>query len=197
MEKLSQQLAFVLELDKLKAVYRKTQVKPDGHRQENSAEHSWHISLLAQTLAEYAEEPVDISRVTRMLLVHDIVEIDAGDTFAFAANDALSEQGEKEQQAADRLFGLLPPVQAESLKALWQEFEQAQTADARFAKAMDCMLPVLQNMNSEGGSWAKYQVTCSQVLRRNRHLENLAPKLWDYVLGQLDEAIANGWLKAE
>ncbi|MGB1272319.1 MAG: HD domain-containing protein, partial [Endozoicomonas sp.] len=120
------QLAFVLELDKLKAVYRKTQVKPDGHWQDISAENSWHISLLPQAFAEYAEKPVDLSRVTGMLLIHDVVEIDAGDMFAFAESDALSQQREKEQQAADRLFGFLPSGQRASLKTLWQEFEQSQ-----------------------------------------------------------------------
>lgn len=193
--RLEQQLTFLRELDKLKAVYRRTMVKPDNNRQENSAEHSWHIALQALTLVEYAQEPVDIFRVIKMLLIHDIVEIDAGDTFAFAENAELSEQGAKEMEAAERLFGLLPEDQTEEFKILWLEFEQANTADARFAKAMDCLLPVIQNMESEGGTWAKYQVTRNQVLTRNRHLENLAPKLWNYVLEQVDISVRNGWLR--
>ena len=193
--KLDQQLVFLRELDKLKAVYRRTMVKPDNNRQENSAEHSWHIAVQAMTLKEYAEEPVNICRVINMLLLHDIVEIDAGDTFAFAESSELSGQEAKEMQAAERLFGLLPEAQAEAFKALWLEFEQAETPDARFAKAMDCLLPVIQNMGSEGGTWAKYQVTRSQVLKRNQYLEKLAPKLWTYVLEQIDISVQNGWLK--
>ena len=193
--RLGQQLGFIRELDKLKAVYRRTMVKPDNSRQENSAEHSWHIAVQAMTLKEYAEEPVDICRVIKMLLLHDIVEIDAGDTFAFAENTELAGQGEKEMQAAERLFGLLPQEQADEFRALWLEFEQIDSPDARFAKAMDCLLPVIQNMDSEGGTWAKYQVTRSQVLRRNQYLENLAPKLWGYALEQVDISVRNGWLQ--
>ena len=193
--KLSQQLAFLQELEKLKAIQRKTTVKPDNNRQENSAEHSWHIAVQAMTLQEYAEEPVDISRVINMLLLHDIVEIDAGDTFAFANNSELSGQEAKEQAAAERLFGLLPSVQADVFKALWQEFELAQTPDARFAKAMDCLLPVIQNMDCNGGTWAKYRVSRSQVLHRNRHLEKIAPRLWDYLLAQINISVQHGWLQ--
>lgn len=193
--KLSQQLAFLQELEKLKAIQRKTTVKPDNNRQENSAEHSWHIAVQAMTLQEYAEEPVDISRVINMLLLHDIVEIDAGDTFAFANNSELSGQEAKEQAAAERLFGLLPSVQADVFKALWQEFELAQTPDARFAKAMDCLLPVIQNMDCNGGTWAKYRVSRSQVLHRNRHLEKIAPRLWDYLLEQINISVQHGWLQ--
>ena len=193
--KLSQQLAFLQELEKLKAIQRKTTVKPDNNRQENSAEHSWHIAVQAMTLQEYAEEPVDIGRVINMLLLHDIVEIDAGDTFAFANSSELSGQEAKEQAAAERLFGLLPSVQADAFKALWQEFEQAQTPDARFAKAMDCLLPVIQNMDCNGGTWAKYRVSRSQVLHRNRHLEKIAPRLWDYLLAQINISVQHGWLQ--
>ena len=193
--RLEQQLIFLRELDKLKAVYRRTMVKADNSRQENSAEHSWHIAVQAMTLKEYAEEPVDICRVVNMLLLHDIVEIDAGDTFAFAQSSELSDQGEKELQAAERLFGLLPAGQADEFRALWLEFEQVKTPDARFAKAMDCLLPVIQNMESEGGTWAQYQVTRSQVLQRNQYLETLAPKLWAYVLEQIDISVRNGWLQ--
>lgn len=193
--KLSQQLSFLQELEKLKAIQRKTTVKPDNNRQENSAEHSWHIAVQAMTLQEYAEEPVDISRVINMLLLHDIVEIDAGDTFAFASSNELSGQEAKELAAAQRLFGLLPPPQAEAFKALWLEFEQAQTPDARFAKAMDCLLPVIQNMGCDGGTWAKYQISRSQVLQRNRHLEKMAPRLWDYLLEQISISVQHGWLQ--
>jgi len=194
MSELSKQLTFILELDRLKAVYRQSLVKTDNNRQENSAEHSWHIAMLAQTLGQYADEPVNISRVTHMLLLHDIVEIDAGDTFAFAQQQDLDAQEKKELDAANRIFGLLPQAQYQETLNLWLEFEAAKTVDARFAKAMDCILPLLQNMNNEGGSWAIHKVKKSQVINRNRHLNGLAPTLWTFVCEQIAIAVANGWL---
>ncbi|PSW21293.1 hydrolase [Photobacterium sanctipauli] len=197
MTELSQQLNFILELDRLKAVYRKTTVKPDGDRHENSAEHSWHIALMAQVLKDYVEEEVDITRSVNMLLIHDIVEIDAGDMFAFAEQTDHDAQEQKELAAANRLFGLLPEQQFEAMKALWIEFEQAQTADARFAKGMDRILPLIQNMANGGGSWVKHNVSKSQVLKRNAYLEQVTPKLWDYACQQIDLAVKNGWLRDE
>ncbi|MEL0630426.1 HD domain-containing protein [Psychromonas aquatilis] len=197
MTDLSQQLAFVLEIDKLKAVYRQTTVKEDKDRHENSAEHSWHIALTAQILKDYAEYPIDIERVVQMLLIHDIIEIDAGDLFAFAEQQDHAQQALKEAQAAERLFGLLPPQQHEQYKALWFEFEAAESNDARFAKAMDRILPLVQNMNNNGGSWAKHKISQPQVLARNKHLEYIAPKLWQYVVQQTDLAVSNGWLKKD
>ena len=197
MEELNKQLSFILELDRLKAVYRQALVKCDDNRKENSAEHSWHIALMAHTLHQYAAESVDISRVVQMLLIHDIVEIDAGDTFAFADQVDLEAQHEKELKAAKRIFGLLPDSQFQYFNQLWLEFEEAQTADARFAKAMDRVLPLLQNMQNQGGSWAKHTVKKIQVLNRNKHLNGLAPKLWDFVVTQIDIAVENGWLLDE
>jgi 5'-deoxynucleotidase YfbR-like HD superfamily hydrolase len=194
MQQLEQQLAFILELDHLKAVYRKTFVKQDNNRNENSAEHSWQIALAAQVLHQYAESPVDISRVTAMLLIHDIVEIDAGDTFAFAEQNMLDAQHGKELAAAERIFGLLPELQFNHFKNLWLEFEHAETIDSRFAKAIDRILPLLQNMQNNGGSWAIHKVKKSQVLERNRFLDKLSPKLWRYVCEQLDQATSKGWL---
>ncbi|REL34708.1 HD domain-containing protein [Thalassotalea euphylliae] len=197
MEALSQQLDFILELDKLKAVYRRALIKTDNNRFENSAEHSWHIALTAHVLAPYAEGKIDISRVTLMLLLHDIVEIDAGDTFAFDEKAILDEQSDKEIAAANRIFGLLPETQKEYFTALWHEFEQAETPDASFAKAMDRILPLIQNMKNDGGSWAQNTVYKQQVINRNKHLATSAPKLWAYVLEQIDIATANGWLLEE
>jgi putative hydrolase of HD superfamily len=194
MTELEQQLAFIIEIDKLKAVYRQTTVKEDKDRHENSAEHSWHITLTAQLLQGYAEQPIDIGRVVKMLLIHDIIEIDAGDLFAFAESKDHEQQALKEQKAAQRLFGLLPPIQHEEYKQLWFEFEQAETHDAQFAKGMDRILPLVQNMNNQGGSWAKHKISQSQVLARNRYLEKMAPKLWQYVVQQTDLAVKNGWL---
>ncbi|WP_299974003.1 HD domain-containing protein [uncultured Pseudoteredinibacter sp.] len=193
-QQLQQQLAFIAEMDRLKAVYRQTTVKEDGDRFENSAEHSWHIALMAHVFAPLVGEPVDINRACLMLLLHDIVEIDAGDTFAFASAADIAAKADKESEAADRLFGLLPSSQAADYRALWQEYEDAESADARFAKAMDCLLPLIQNMNNEGGSWRRHQVSRSKVLKRNQYLEHSAPRLWAYALEQIDLALANGWL---
>lgn len=194
MKELNKQLDFIIELDRLKGVYRQALVKSDKNRFENSAEHSWHISLTAQVLHEYAAEEVNISRVMTMLLIHDIVEIDAGDMFAFSSEEALAEQEDKELAAATRIFGLLPEGQFLNYKQLWLEFQNAETIDARFAKAIDSVLPLLQNMRNEGGSWVKHKVNKSQVIKRNIYLKGLAPKMWLYVCKQIDHAVDNGWL---
>ncbi len=195
MKRLQQQMRFIRELEQLKTVYRQTTVKPDNNRHENSAEHSWQISLSAQILAEYAEESINIQRVVNMLLIHDVVEIDAGDTFAFAAQEDLEDQEDKEITAANRLFGLLPEDQFAELKSLWLEFEAAETADARFAKSIDRILPLVQNMANQGGSWVKHKINKAQVLKRNEHLEGLSPKLWDYAQQQINLAVEQGWLE--
>lgn len=196
-DRLSQQLEFISELDKLKAIKRKALIKCDDNRYENSAEHSWHIAMAAQVLHPYAEEPVDLARVTQMLLIHDIVEIDAGDTFAFAEQVDLDAQAEKEERAANRIFGMLPGGQFEYMKALFVEFEECTTADGRFAKAIDRILPLIQNVQNDGGSWAQHSVKKSQVLARNRYLEDIAPKLWVFVQEQIDLAARKGWLVNE
>ena len=195
MEPLNQQLAFILEVERLKGIYRQTTVKCDNDRRENSGEHSWHISLMAQLLSEYAEEPVNVQRAITMLLIHDVVEIDAGDLFAFAEPNRHEDQEDKELAAANRLFGMLPEGQFEEMKALWLEFEQAETTDARYAKAMDRILPLLQNMANEGGTWAKHNISRQRVLKRNEYLKGLTPKLWDYAVQQIDLAVEKGWLQ--
>lgn len=195
MENFTAQVEFILELDRLKGVYRKTTVKSDSDRQENSAEHSWHIALLAQILSQYSEQEIDVNRVVTMLLIHDIVEIDAGDMFAFAQQDDHDVQAQKELDAAQRIFGLLPAIQKDYYLPLWLEFEQAQSDDAKFAKAIDRVLPVFQNMSNQGGSWVKHGVSKSQVIKRNEYMQESAPKLWEYVLRQIDLAAQNGWLK--
>lgn len=194
MKDINKHLDFIIELDKLKGVYRQALVKLDKNRFENSAEHSWHISLTAQILQEYAVEEINISRVMTMLLIHDIVEIDAGDMFAFSNDSEHALQEEKEIAAATRIFGLLPQEQYQNYQQLWFEFEQAESVDARFAKAMDRILPLIQNMRNNGGSWARHKVTKSQVIKRNIYLEGLAPQLWLYVLDQIDIAVKENWL---
>ncbi|MAF72249.1 MAG: hydrolase [Alteromonas sp.] len=185
---------FITELDKLKAVKRQITLPLDNDRQENSAEHSWHVALMATTLAPFAAQPIDISRVVRMILIHDVVEIDAGDLFAFQEAAEHEAQAEKELAAAKRIFGLLPVPLNQELLALWLEFEEAETPDAEFAKAMDRVLPVFQNMQNQGGSWKKHGVTREKIAQRNKHLVTCAPSLWDYVNTQLDNAVKKGWL---
>ena len=185
---------FITELDKLTAVKRQITLPLDNDRQENSAEHSWHVALMATTLAPFAAQPIDISRVVRMILIHDVVEIDAGDLFAFQEAAEHEAQAEKELAAAKRIFGLLPAPLNQELLALWLEFEEAETPDAEFAKAMDRVLPVFQNMQNQGGSWKKHGVTREKIAQRNKHLVTCAPSLWDYVNTQLDNAVKKGWL---
>ncbi len=185
---------FICELDKLKAVKRQITLPADDNRQENSAEHSWHVALMASVLSQYAQKPIDVTRVIRMILIHDIVEIDAGDMFAFNAQDEHNAQAQKELDAAKRIFGLLPTPLNDEMLNLWLEFEDAQTADAEFAKAMDRVLPVFQNMKDEGGSWKKHGIARNKIEKRNAHLKTSAPALWDYVMKQLDIAVERGWL---
>ena len=194
MQNLEAQLAFIRELDKLKGVYRLARVKTDNNRRENSAEHSWHLCLIAHVFVEYVEEPIDMHRVLRLLLVHDIVEIDAGDTFAFAPQAALDAQPEKELRAAKRLFGLLPEHQGEELLKLWLEFEQRGTPEARYAVAVDRVAPLIMNVANNGGSWRHHSPTRSQVLKRNEFIKNAVPRLWSYVETQVDLAVTQGWL---
>ena len=194
MQNLEAQLAFIRELDKLKGVYRLARVKTDNNRRENSAEHSWHLCLIAHVFVEYVDEPIDMHRVLRLLLVHDIVEIDAGDTFAFAPQAALDAQPEKELRAAKRLFGLLPEHQGEELLKLWLEFEQRETPEARYAVAVDRVAPLIMNVANNGGSWRHHSPTRSQVLKRNEFIKNAVPRLWSYVETQVDLAVTQGWL---
>ena len=173
------QLAFLVDADRLKGVLRQT-LLCDGSRRENSAEHSWHLALMAAVLAEHAEGEVDVGRVVRMLLVHDLVEIDAGDTFAYDAA-ANVERADRERVAAERIFGLLPTDQQGDLRALWEEFEAQATPDARFAAALDRLQPLLNNHHSDGGSWRVHRVSRSQVLRRMEPIRAAIPSLWPTV----------------
>lgn len=195
MQRMEKQLALLMELDKLKLVLRRTRVKSADKRLENSAEHSWHVALMALLFAEYANEPVDISRVVKMLLLHDVVEIDAGDTFVYDAA-ASEQQAEKELAAAQRLFGMLPDDQRDELSALWHEFEEAQSADAKFAKALDRLIPMLLNFHNQGQSWREHSVTRDQALTINRKIELGSHALWEKAQEIIEQATQNGWLKA-
>lgn len=187
-DRLDQQIRFILEVDKLKEVLRQARLLGSGRR-ENTAEHTWHITLMAMILHEYAGEPVDLLRTLKMLLVHDIVEIDAGDTFAYADQ---SNKAHDEAAAADRLFGLLPAEQCEECKALWREFEQRATPESRFANAMDRLMPALHNLYGGGGAWRAHKVTWSQVEARLSAIGLGAPDVWAWLQPQLAEARARG-----
>lgn len=193
MERLEKQLALLIELDKLKTVLRRTRIKSAQDRLENSAEHSWHVALMALVLEEYANRPVDIARVVKMLLLHDIVEIDAGDVLVYD-QEAIKQQQVKEYQAADRLFGMLPDDQGFELKHLWLEFEEAQSADAQFAKALDRLIPMLLNYHNQGIGWIENNVTQQQALSVNQKIELGSVILWDKAKQMIDQATENGWL---
>jgi putative hydrolase of HD superfamily len=190
--RLAAQLRFIVEVDRLKTVLRRTWLT-DGSRRENSAEHSWHLALMAVLLSDHAPAGSDLSRVVRMLLVHDVVEIDAGDTFAYDAG-ANRDRAVRERVAADRLFGLLPPDQAVALRSLWDEFEAGETPDARFALALDRLQPLLQNVHSDGGAWRTHGVTREQVLERMRPIEAVSGEVWGYVEDAVNRVWAAGWL---
>jgi len=192
---LERRIRFALEVDRLKSVMRRTRLV-DGSRHENSAEHSWHLAILAMVLADAAGADVDQGRVLRMLLVHDIIEVDAGDTFAFDTAGYLDKE-ERERAAADRLFGLLPDGQRDELRALWEEFEAEQTPDARFAVALDRFQPLLLNFHGGGGSWREHGIARAQVLRRMAPIEHGAPPLWPFVLDVIDRACAQGWISPD
>jgi putative hydrolase of HD superfamily len=189
MTRLDQQLAFLNEADRLKSVLRGTTLC-DGSRRENSGEHSWHIALYAMVLADQADPGVNIDRVIRMLLIHDLVEIDVGDTPIHSKGGTAhgsAAVAEAEARAADRIFGLLPPDQAQAFRALWDEFEAAETPDAVFAKSLDRVQPVMANLQSGGGTWNEYAVTRDQLESRvGAKVLRGAPALWAGLKSRLD-----------
>ncbi|SDQ34011.1 HD domain-containing protein [Pseudoxanthomonas sp. CF125] len=192
---MQQIIDFILELDKLKAVTRKIRLR-DADRYENSAEHSWQIALLASSLAAYAEASVDIDRVIRMLLVHDIGEIDTGDTMVFVEGN-WEERKTAELAAVTRIFGLLPEAQGAEFMVLWKEFERGETADARFANAADRAMPVLLNLANAGQSWRENGISYERVVARvGLPIEVGCPALWDYLQSRLEEARGKGWFGA-
>jgi putative hydrolase of HD superfamily len=195
-QRLTRQIAFIAEIDKLKGVLRRTLIM-DGSRLENTAEHSWNISVFAMLMHEYTENPCpSLDRVIRMLLLHDIVEIDAGDTFAYDTV-GYADKEERELAAAHRLFGLLPDDQREEWMGLWREFETGETVDARYANAMDRLLPLLHNYYTGGASWVKNGIVRSQVVRRIAPVERVAPTLWRFATELLDRAVEKGILQPD
>jgi putative hydrolases of HD superfamily len=191
--RLERQLAFLVEADRLKGVLRQTTLC-DGSRAENSAEHSWHLALMAAVLAEHAPAGADVARAVGMVLVHDLVEIDAGDTFAYDATANVG-KAEREQRAAERIFGLLPPEQAAELRALWVEFEKNATAEARYANAIDRLQPLLNNHHSGGGSWKAHGVSRAQVLERMAPIAVAMPGMWPTVLDIVERNCVLGHIR--
>ena len=191
-DRLKRQVDFLLEIDRLKHVLRQT-ILLDGSRRENTVEHSWHISVSAMLFAEHAADDIDLSRTIRMLLLHDIVEIDAGDTYCYDEQGKV-DQHARESRAADRLFGMLPDAQAAEFRALWDEFEAAATAAARYAHAMDRFQAFLHNYVTEGRIWREHGIRRPQVVARMQPVERGAPLLWQYVLTLIDDAVARGYL---
>jgi putative hydrolase of HD superfamily len=193
--RLHRQIGFLLTLDRLKNVERRTWITGQDRR-ENSAEHSWHVAVAALVLSEYASSSeINLEKVMQMLLLHDIVEIEAGDTFLY---DEHSNQDKKsrEQEAANRLFGLLPEDQAAAFRSLWEEFEGRETPEAKFAAAVDRILPILMNFARKGQLWREHSVRAGLVRTRNRHIEDGSKTLWDVVNAVIDEAVAQGFLEA-
>lgn len=194
--RLARQVAFIVEVDKLKEIFRQT-INTQSRRAENDAEHSWHLCLCVIVLAEHANAPgLDVLRVLKMLILHDLVEIDAGDTFAYDTA-AMAGQHEREAIAADRIFGLLPPDQAKEFRALWDEFEERKTPEARFALACDRFQPMLLNCHTEGAAWRKHGVTQDRVLARNASVGDGSQAMWRYVVDMVQRTVDAGHLPAK
>ena len=193
LDRFKQQIEFILEVDKLKHVLRQT-ILMDKSRRENSAEHSWHIALTVMLLSEYARDgEIDFFRVMRILLVHDLIEIDAGDTYCYD-DQGRKDQAAKERLAADRIFNILPLDQARTFRNLWDEFEERKTPESRFANALDRVQPFLHNYFTRGQTWQENDIKSAQVKARMQPVDDGAPVLWRYVSSLIDDAVKNGFL---
>ena len=190
---LLKQVAFIREIDKLKYIQRKTRLF-NSDRHENDAEHSWHLAMMTIVLAEHSDKPIDVLKVLKMVLIHDIVEIDAGDTFIYdAAKDHTNT--DEELAAARRIFGLLPDEQAAALIAIWQEFEEGITDEAKFARSMDRFEPLLQNSSNNGGTWAEFDVPYQEVYEKKKIIKNGSASIWEYAENLLNESVEKGMLR--
>lgn len=190
MDKLERQMCFLLELDKQKEIGRQTYLA-DGSRKEGDAEHAWHMAVMAFLLADYANEPIDVLKAVKMALMHDVVEIDAGDTYAYDTKGNQTKR-DREQKAADRIYGMLPEEQARECRALWEEFEAMETPEARFVNTLDKVQPVLLNDASGGKSWREHGVRKSQVMERNAKTHEGSSILWDYIRNIIEENTKKG-----
>jgi len=196
MERLQKQFAFILEIDKEKNILRQT-LKSDGVSRENDAEHAWHMAIMTLLLSEYAAEPIDVLRTISMLLIHDLVEIDAGDTYAYD-DKGKETQRERELAAADRVFALLPGDQSVKMRALWDEFEAGETPEARFAAAMDRIQPMMLNAATDGKKWKENGVSLSKILKRCSQTPDTAPALWAYTRENfIDPHVEKGNIRPE
>jgi putative hydrolase of HD superfamily len=194
-DRLNGQLDFLIEADKMKSILRQT-LLIDKSRQENDAEHSWHFALMAMTLAEYAPFEINLDRVIRMALVHDLVEIYAGDTFAYDTAGYQSKE-ERENKAADKLFSLLPHEQGCSYRALWEEFDAMQTPDAIYAAAIDRLQPFINNALTDGHTWVQHGVTVDKIYKRMAAVKDALPALWEYVADVINENLKSGRIKPD
>ena len=191
-DNLLKQVAFIKEIDKLKYIQRKTKLF-NSDRHENDAEHSWHLAMMTIVLAEHSDKPIDVLKVLKMVLIHDIVEIDAGDIFIYDSTKSHANTDE-ELIAAKRIFGLLPVEQAEEFIAIWEEFEEGATDDAKFAKAMDRFEPLLQNTSNNGGTWAEFNVPYQKVYNKKKAIKNGSTTIWNYAENLLNESVDKGIL---
>lgn len=191
-ERLRKQLRFMLEVDKLKTILRRNHTT--DMRRENTAEHCWHITLFALILAEHSNVPIDIMKVLTMLLIHDIVEIDAGDTFVYDTK-GFEDKAEREQKAAERIFGILPDDQHLELKKLWNEFEERKTPEARFAAALDRLNPMILNFYSDGKTWKEHSISANQAFNHNKHMAEGSIELWEFAQQLIQSSVENGYLQ--
>ncbi|MFC6098106.1 HD family hydrolase [Flavobacterium qiangtangense] len=192
-ENLLQQIAFIKEIDKLKYIQRKTKLF-NSDRHENDAEHSWHLAMMTIVLAEHSDKPIDVLKVVKMVLIHDIVEIDAGDTFIY---DTIKNHTNTDEEllAAQRIFGLLPEEQAKEFIAIWQEFEDGKTDEAKFAKTMDRFEPLLQNTSNNGGTWKEFNVPYQKVYDKKVAIKDGSATIWEYAENLINESVEKGILK--
>ncbi len=189
------QVTFIKEIDKLKYIQRKTKLF-NSDRHENDAEHSWHLAMMTIVLAEYSDEQIDVLKVLKMVLIHDIVEIDAGDTFIYDATKSHTNT-EEELIAAKRIFGLLPIEQAEEFIAIWEEFEEGITDEAKFARSMDRFEPLLQNTSNDGGTWSEFNVPYQKVYDKKMEIKNGSRAIWDYAENLINQSVERGILKKQ
>ena len=192
-DNLLKQISFIKEIDKLKYIQRKTKLF-NSDRPENDAEHSWHLAMMTIVLAEHSDKPIDVLKVLKMVLIHDIVEIDAGDTFIY---DSIKNHTNTKEEliAARRIFGLLPTEQAEEFIAIWKEFEESMTDEAKFAKSMDRFEPLLQNASNNGGTWAEFNVPYQKVYDKKKAIKNGSTSIWNYAENLINESVDRGILK--
>lgn len=188
-DRLKKQISFLIEIDKVKSIFRKTRIF-HTKRYENDAEHAWHLAMMAIILSEHSNQPIDILKVIKMTLIHDLVEIDAGDTFLYAEHQ--EEKVSNERKCAERIFGLLPDEQRDEFLSLWEEFEAKQTAEAKFAGSIDRLEPVMQNHLDQGHAWKMHHVTSDKVLNVNRQIENGSNVLWEFARTLIQESVEQG-----